>query len=101
MMPRRSYDFVYIPRIWPVFAVSSAVALLVWLLAVLTKRVAVLPMLAGIAFCIGVVAFLVFGLLKSRVLILAPPSLGLFLFRCGIGLWWGALALFLSSRYDI
>jgi hypothetical protein len=50
MLPRRSPDLVFVPRIWPVFAISSAVALVVWLLAFLVGHASALPLLAGVLF---------------------------------------------------
>ena len=92
-MPRRSTDLVYIPRIWPVFVMSSAATLAVWAVVALTGHATVLPSLAGTAFCLGLVAFAFFLLLKYRVFVIAPASWELPMFRAGVGLLWGAFVL--------
>ena len=95
MMPRRSPDLVYVPRIWPVFAISSGAALVVWLLAFLVGHASALPSLAGVSFCVGVLAFILFLLLKYRIFVIAPETWELPLFRVSVGLWWGAFVLLL------
>jgi hypothetical protein len=97
MMPRRSPDLVYVPRIWPVYVSSTVTAVFFWLLAVLTGHPSVLLPLAGIAFCAGLVVFIVFLLLKYRVFVIVPESWELPLFRLGIGLCWGGFTLFLFA----
>jgi hypothetical protein len=95
MLPRRSPDLVFVPRIWPVFAISSAVALVVWLLAFLVGHASALPLLAGVSFCAGVLAFILFLLLKYRIFVIAPETWERPLFRVSVGLCWGAFVLLL------
>jgi hypothetical protein len=95
MMPRRSPDLVYIPRIWPVFAISSGVALVVWLVTFLFGHSSALPWLSGVCFCVGVLTFILFLLLKYRFFVIAPEAWALPLFKAGVGLWWAAFVLIL------
>jgi hypothetical protein len=95
MMPRRSPDLIYVPRIWPVFAISSGVALVVWLVAFLVGHTSALPLFAEISFCVGVLALILFLFSKYRVFVIAPETWELPLFRVSVGLWWGAFVLLL------
>jgi hypothetical protein len=93
MLPKRPVEFVYVPRIWPAFAVSSGVAALLWLLAVAVGYRKGFLIFAAVAFCAGVLSFILS--LRRRVgflpLALPSPDSRTWLFRVSIGLCWGAI----------
>jgi hypothetical protein len=95
MMPRRSHDLVYIPRIWPVLAISTGIAFAIWFAAILLGHAPALLWFVAVAFCLGLATFAVLVLLKYRIFIIAPEAWELPLFRISVGLCWGAFMLFL------
>src|SRR5438093_1321180 len=93
MTPKRPIELVYVPRIWPAFAVSSGIALILWPVAATIGHPKAFLIFAAVAFCAGL---LTVGLsLRRRVglIPLALPSwhLRVWLIRVGCGLCWGAL----------
>lgn len=101
MLPKRPVEFVYVPRIWPAFAVSSVVAALFWLLAVAIGHQKGFLILAAVAFCAGVLSFILSLRRRVGFLPLALPSADsrTWLFRVSIGLCWGGiLFVFLLLR---
>jgi hypothetical protein len=97
MLPKRPVEFVYVPRIWPAFAVSSGVAALLWLLAVGVGHRKGFLIFAAVAFCAGILSFVLS--LRRRVgflpLALPSPDSRTWLFRVSIGLCWGAIVFVL------
>ena len=93
MTPKRPIEFVYVPRIWTAFAVSSGVAALLWPLAAAVGHKKGFLIFSGIAFCAGILAFILS--LRRRVgflpLALPSPDSRTWLFRVSIGLCWGAI----------
>jgi len=93
MLPKRPVEFVYVPRVWPVLAVSSGVAALLWPLAVAVGHRKGFLIFAAVAFCAGIFSFVLS--LRRRVgflpLALPSPDSRLWLFRVSMGLCWGAV----------
>src|SRR5438034_7279101 len=93
--------FVVIPRMWPTFAIATAVAVVMWALALIVGHPKAFLLLAGVAMCTGMVLIAFSARRKVRLLPLALPSpeTALALFRAGIGSCWGAVWLaFLLSK---
>ncbi len=95
MIPKRPLEFVYVPRMWPAFAIASGVAAIVWALALLVGHPKAFVVFAGIGFCAGLVLIVLAWRRKVGFIPLALPSpnLSLALFRAGMGSCWGALLL--------
>jgi hypothetical protein len=57
MTPKRPINLIYLPRLWPAFAVSSGVALILWPLAVAVGHKKGFLIFAAVAFCAGILTF--------------------------------------------
>ena len=95
MTLKRPIELVYIPRLWPAFAVSSAVALVLWPLAAAIGHPKGFLIFVALTFCAGIVTI---GLsMRRRVgfipLTLPSPDSRVSLLRVGLGLCWGAILL--------
>ena len=93
MPPKRPIEVIYVPHIWPAFAVSSGVAVILWPLASAVGHQKGFLIFAVVAFCVGI---LTFGLsLRRRVgfipLALPSPDSRIWLLRVALGLCWGAV----------
>ena len=97
MTPKRPIEFVYLPRIWPAFAVSSGVALILWPLAVAIGHPKAFLVFVAVAFCAGILTIALS--LRRRVglipLAVPTPDSRIWLLRVGLGLCWGAVLLVL------
>ena len=97
MTPKRPVEFLYVPRVWPAFAVSSGVALMLWPLAAAIGHPKAFLIFAAFAFCSGIITFAVS--LRRRVglipLTVPSPDSRIWLLRVGLGLCWGAVLLVL------
>src|SRR5260370_41962822 len=93
MIPNRPIEFVYVPRIWPAFAVSSGFAFILWPLAAAIGHPKAFLIFAAVAFCAGVLTFVLS--LRRRVgfipLAVPSPDARIWLLRVGLGLCWGAV----------
>jgi hypothetical protein len=93
MTPKPPVELVYVPRVWPAFAVSSGGALVLWPLAAAVGHPKGFVIFAALAFCAGIVA-LALGF-RRRVgfvpLALPPRGSRVWLLRFGLGLCWGAV----------
>jgi hypothetical protein len=101
MAPKRPVELVYIPRLWPAFAESSAAALMFWGLAVVIGHRKAFLIFAAIAFCTGILAFALSLRRRVGIIPLSLPSneLRFTLLKLSIGLCWGTLLfLFLWLR---
>jgi hypothetical protein len=98
MTPKRPIELVHIPRIWPAFAVSSGVALILWPVAAAVGHLKAFVIFAIVVFCVGVLAF-VFSL-RRRVgfvpMALPSPDSRIWFIRVGLGLCWGAVLFVVS-----
>lgn len=94
MLPNKPpVKFVYIPRVWPAFAVSSGVAAILWPLAAAVGQRKGFLIFAAVAFCAGILSFVLSLRRRVGFLPLALPSADsrTLLFRVSIGLCWGAV----------
>lgn len=93
MTPKHPIELVYVPRVWPAFAVSSVVALILWPLATAVEYQKGFLIFAAVAFCAGILTFVLS--LRRRVgfipLALPSPDSRIWLIRVGLGLCWGAV----------
>ncbi len=95
MTPKRPIELVYVPRLWPAFAVSSGVALILWPLAAAVGRPKAFLIFVAVAFCAGILTIALS--LRRRVgfipLAVPSPDSRIWLLRVGLGLCWGAVLL--------
>ena len=97
MTPKRPVELVYVPRVWPAFAVSSAVALILWPFARAIGHPKAFLIFAAGVFCSGIITFALSSRRRVGLIPLAVPSPDLrnLLLRAGLGLCWGAVLLVL------
>ncbi len=87
--------FVFVPRMWPTFAIATAMAVVMWALALIVGHPKAFLLISGVSLCTGMVLIAFSARRKVRLLPLALPSpeIALALFRAGIGACWGAVWL--------